>query len=443
MLKLIRKIKEFRLKIVTVYILKEFLSTFIIAFLFFFVIFFINNILLIISPLLEKKIPFYLVSQLMLTFFPIIFIFSLPFGVMLATLMTMGRFSSDNEIVGFRALGFNYMQVFGPIFICSFFIGLFTFFVNDQLFPIARQKEYELRKKIFEIKPTIGFKSKTIKKYESMTIYTNIVNDTEIIGLIIIDEEKGEVKNKRIITAERAEILTPNDRKSSLELRMKNTMIQFENKDRPNEFNFGYCDEMSYFINFIDFDDSQRDYKHVEKTTLNTFLDVNKNLTLYRQHKEKLFNDLIQLKQGTLNLIYSNEQFIKDNVSQRQYLSDLKLIDTNMGILLKKKSAMTYKKIKDTTLNYNLIKFYRKFANPLACIIFAIFATPIGIYSKRAGFQLGFIIGLFLTAFYWFGLLGAIILSQKFVMKPFIAMSLPNLIFLIIGIFFLFKRLKE
>ena len=100
-------------------------------------------------------------------------------------------------------------------------------------------------------------------------------------------------------------------------------------------------------------------------------------------------------------------------------------------------------KIKNTSLNSSLLEFYRKFANPLACIIFVIFACPIGIYSRKSGYQIGFILGLFLTAFYWFSFMGSWTLGQRFIISPIIAMSLPNLIFLIFGILFLLKRLKE
>jgi len=90
-----------------------------------------------------------------------------------------------------------------------------------------------------------------------------------------------------------------------------------------------------------------------------------------------------------------------------------------------------------------LIRLYQKFANPIACLIFAIFAAPIGVYSRRAGFSIGFIVGLFLSAIYWFSFFGLMILSFKFILKPFLSSFLPNLIFLTLGVIFLVKRFKE
>ena len=430
--------KHFKLSIVTKYVLKEFLITFLISFLFFFVIFFINQILLTIKPLLEKNIPFYLVATIMITSFPMIILFSLPFGTMLATLMTMGRFSSDNEIVAFRALGFNLMRIFGPIFICGVIITIITFIVNDKLVPISYHQQRITMRKIIQIKPTLDFKSKTIKKHDERIIFTNIVNDTDIQGLFIID--KDENSEKRIITAKNAQILPNKKRKGVIQLKMNDAMIQFENKDRPNEFNFGYSDSISYLFILQEFDDSDpANISGKYKSTLQNLNDVKKYKKIYLKDKKNSDNKLITLKEDTKNIQFMNEQYIKDNISYNMYIENIKKIDSNTSSLLKLQSE----KILNSGLKISLIDFYNKFANPLACIIFAIFAAPIGIYTRRAGYQIGFIIGLFLTAFYWFSFYGSIVLGHMDIFKPFIAVLLPNMFFLIIGAFFLIKRLKE
>ena len=109
---------KFGLLIVTKYVLKEFLITFLLAFFFFFVMFFLNFILVHIQELLKKSIPFYLIIKLMITYLPVILIYSFPFGIMLATLMTMGRYSSDNEIIAFsQSRGYE-------VIVMMFFLGV-------------------------------------------------------------------------------------------------------------------------------------------------------------------------------------------------------------------------------------------------------------------------------------------------------------------------------
>jgi lipopolysaccharide export system permease protein len=430
--------KNFKLSIITKYVLKEFLLTFLLTFSFFFITFFINFILVNIKPLLEKSLPFDLVAVMMISYFPDIIIFSLPFGTMLATLMTMGRFSSDNEIIAFKSLGFNMMKVFTPIFICSFIITIITFFVNDRLVPIAWHQRIVTMKKVSSIKPTLNFKSKTVKKQEKKTIYTNIVEDTKIEGLIIIDVDDSG--NKRIISAKSADIVSSKQRSGVIELKLYNTMIQFENKDRPGEFNFGYSDTLTYYVDLQEFyDESLENIPSIAKYTIENYQDVQKYKKgyLFDVYKRKV--EISKLKNDIANDTALTNDYLNNNKDYNIYIQNLKNYESKISNC----ANLVNDKINNLGLNVNLLEFYRKFTNPLACIIFAIFAAPIGIFSRKAGFQIGFILGLFLTGFYWFAFVASMTLGRKFVLTPFIAMSLPNLFFLVIGVIALLKRLKE
>jgi lipopolysaccharide export system permease protein len=428
----------FKFRIITRYVLKEFLPTFFISFLFFFVIFFINHILLIIKPLLEKNIPLDLIGTMMLTAFPMIIVLSLPFGTMLSTLMTMGRFSTDNEIIAFRALGFSMMKIFGPLIICGFGFFVTAFVVNDYFLPRAWHKQRQTLRKIMSIKPTLDFKSKTVKQHFGKTIFTNLVKDTSIEGLIIIDQDKRG--QKRIISAKNAEITSPEERKGVIELKMNSAMMQTENHDRPNEFNYGYADIISYYIVFQEFDEQGGD---VTPAQARTFLEILEDVRRYSKARkrdlESRERQSAQKKTEIFGYRSRAEDLLHGFINFSQYQSDLGRIDSTVSDIMNRQQ----KKNKFVSLNYNKIEMYKKFAFPLACIIFVIFAAPIGIYSKRAGFSIGFVVGLFLTAFYWFSFMGCDILGKKFVLSPFFAMLLPNLIFLVVGIVFLIKRLRE
>jgi lipopolysaccharide export LptBFGC system permease protein LptF len=178
-----------------------------------------------------------------------------------------------------------------------------------------------------------------------------------------------------------------------------------------------------------------------ERTTLEILKDINKN--------KKDVQAEINMKKQNLNNLIEETRLLKDNfkkyyngnISDKEYNDALQRIDNNLGSILIQKKEI--EKVRSDSLIYNLIEFYKKFALPFACVIFAIFAAPIGIYSRRAGFSIGFIVGLFLSAVYWFSYYGGQVLGIRNVIPPFLAVFIPNIIFLIIGINFLIKRLKE
>ncbi len=417
------------MKTVTKYILREYLPTFFVAFLFFFIIFVINHILYYIKPLFEKDIPLDIIGMMFVTAFPLFIILSLPFGVMLSTLMTMGRFSTDNEVVAFRSLGFNIMKIFGPIFITGALISVLSLWIYDSIYPKSTIKQRETIRKISQIKPTIDFKSKMIKKYGEKTLFTDIVNDTSISGLIIIDGENQD----RIISAKFAEITSPENRNGTIELKMTHTMLQMENKDRPNEFNYGYSDNTFYYINYFNFNKSNFDDSNFLRT-YEIFQRVLKHNNLY-------IKDVIVRKQRQIKALEGSRfiELLSYRNSSSMMTNRLNEIDTNIDVIVRNDPR---KYDKDMLNNYK-VDLYNKFVLPLACFIFAVFAAPIGIYSKRAGFSVGFVIGVFLCAFYWFAYYGGQILGRKNVVIPFLAMFGPNLAFLIIGVICLIQRLRE
>ncbi|MBQ2293775.1 MAG: LptF/LptG family permease, partial [Spirochaetales bacterium] len=131
--------------------------------------------------------------------------------------------------------------------------------------------------------------------------------------------------------------------------------------------------------------------------------------------------------------------YYQNNRSSNSNKNNLRGLDNYLNSMdrIKKDKLNTY------SLNRRKIDFYDKFSLPLACIIFVIFGAPIGIYSRRAGYAFGFIIGLMLCGIYWFFYYGMIVMGKKMVLPPFISVFLPNLVFFVIGIIILIKRLLE
>ncbi len=89
------------------------------------------------------------------------------------------------------------------------------------------------------------------------------------------------------------------------------------------------------------------------------------------------------------------------------------------------------------------LEVQRRFAMPFACFIFAIVAVPLGIQNRRSGKAAGFSFSIAaLLLFYIFQSIGRT-LGEKELLAPFMAVWLPNFIFLIGGIYMFVKSAKE
>ena len=109
------------------YILTEFIFSFAVAFLFFFFIFFVNQLLLMAEEILSKNVSFKNVSLIILYSLPAIVAFALPFSSLVGGLMSIGRLSSDNEILAMQASGISYKRLFIPVLIIGICLSLFSF----------------------------------------------------------------------------------------------------------------------------------------------------------------------------------------------------------------------------------------------------------------------------------------------------------------------------
>jgi lipopolysaccharide export system permease protein len=104
------------------YLIRDMLFSFSVSFLFFFAVFFVNQLLLMAQEILAKHVPFYQVVMLVFFAMPQIIAMSTPFASLMGTLMTIGRMSSDNEVLIILASGLSYRMVFIPAVIVGIFI---------------------------------------------------------------------------------------------------------------------------------------------------------------------------------------------------------------------------------------------------------------------------------------------------------------------------------
>ncbi len=99
------------------------------------------------SQFVEYKAPLHLVFLYLLYKIPeVIFQWTLPYGVLLATLLTLGMLSRHSEIIAMKSGGVSLYRITFPLFLIVFIIGIFSFLGNEFLVPLANQKSRYLLK---------------------------------------------------------------------------------------------------------------------------------------------------------------------------------------------------------------------------------------------------------------------------------------------------------
>jgi lipopolysaccharide export system permease protein len=93
--------------------------------------------------------------------------------------------------------------------------------------------------------------------------------------------------------------------------------------------------------------------------------------------------------------------------------------------------------------NNEKVEYYKKFSLPVACIVFGIIASPLGISSRRSGKSKGFTIGICVILIYYILLIFAESIGKRGVVPPIVSMWIPNLVVGSFGVYIFYKSANE
>lgn len=92
----------------------------------------------------EFNLPIDLALKALLWKIPEFLAYALPIGLLLATLITYGRFSKDSEIIAWRSCGIGVYRLVIPALIFSFAITVITFIFTESVVPKANYQATEI-----------------------------------------------------------------------------------------------------------------------------------------------------------------------------------------------------------------------------------------------------------------------------------------------------------
>ena len=396
------------------YVGKEFIFSFFVAFLFFFFIFFVNQMLLLAEDILSKHVPFKDVVLLIIYSLPLIVSLSFPFGSLVGALMAVGRFSSDNEILAFQASGIPKRHIFFPIFLIGLLFAVTSFFVNDFFLPKGTINFNKLFRELLYSNPEMELEPYSIKRYQNSIIITGDVQANSIDNITIIDRDPEN--DRRIISAQYAELEESESQQGVISLQLYDVFSHVADASRTNISEYLISKQMIYNILLKDISFSIRNPGPTEMSSRDVYTEIQERQTSLNEKRADL---AYQKYRAALEL---RLLYWAGNVEEQ------------LESALDEKKSMQEKSVRDRTLHLYKLEFNKKFAVPVACFIFVLFAFPVGLFTKRSGRSVGFGIGLLIAVLYW----GMLFAGQSFGLRvnisPVLAMWAPNAVIVFMGV---------
>lgn len=400
------------------YIFIEMFFSFIISFFFFFFIFFVNQILLMAQEVLTKHVPLGQVALLIIFSTPAIIAMSAPFASLVGTLMTIGRLTSDNEILVMLSSGLSYRAVFYPAVTIGIFVSLLSFVTNDILLPAGTVQFNKLWRQILVSVPALELEANSVKRFNDTVIITGDVSGNEIDNVIILDRtEDGE---RRIIMAATAELKDAG--KEGLSLDLEEAFFHSSKEVAWDDYDYAQMDLLQYRVSNEDIIQAMMTVSPREMSSRDVYESV--------KEKRAALAERINSRKGRLAVsAVALENILRAGAEADTWNTRASNITGFKRELQSLKLVM-----EDRSLTIYIIELYRKFAVPFGAFFFVFLAVSLGLMAKKSGQTVGFIFGNIIAVLYWSLLFIGQTMGLRAGTPPFLSMWLPNILCLIIGV---------
>ena len=177
------------MKLIDRYILGELIRPAFFGMMIFSSLWLVNVLMKVIDMMVTKEVAFSAVARFFLYTVPVVMTTSCPMAMLLASLMAIGRITSDSELTALKAGGISLYRVLAPVFVTGVVASLFVFWLNEWVVPESntlRNKVYlneiVLKKPLPKVAQNIFFEGgKEFKMFvRSFEPKKNLVHDATV-----------------------------------------------------------------------------------------------------------------------------------------------------------------------------------------------------------------------------------------------------------------------
>jgi LPS export ABC transporter permease LptG len=169
---------------------------------------------------ITKGVPFHLVVQLLVFMLPSFLAHTLPMALLVAVLLAGGRLAGDREIIACKAAGISTLRLFRPVAAAAVVVMAVTATLTLVVNPLANQEFQRQLFRILQARAVSGLTERVFNAtFGDVIIYVEDVSASQVAlrGLLVSDERDAKIS--RIITAREGRLLTDEaDRRLTLRL---------------------------------------------------------------------------------------------------------------------------------------------------------------------------------------------------------------------------------
>jgi len=459
------------MKIIDRYIITQFLKNFLGALSILILIFVFHTIFTYIDELAGRGLELWIIFKFLIYFIPQLIPIIMPLAVVIASIMTFGSFAESYEFAAMKASGISLMRVMRPLVVLMALLSLGTFFLANNVIPVAYREVYTLRSNIAKVKPAMAIAEgvfSNIGEDISIKVGKKKGDNDQFLESVLIHKKTPDRVNRTVINAKRGELRSAKSNPNFLQLILEDGTyyedIKTNTYETQQKMPFAKVHFKKYIINLdlshlnsVDFNEKTdaTTYRMMNVNQLDYAIDslrsdFKQNITDYGNNmfRRTGFNSTphdnkTQEKTTTPKEIKSVTQLLKilNNYDQQRVLE--MAINNNQAQLDNVEFRQMDIEYRYKLMNLHIMNLSDKFALTIACFVLFFVAAPLGAFIRKGGIGLPLVFAMILFLSYYFIGMFMKNIAENNTINPALAPWIPALILMPLGIYLTARIAKD
>ena len=413
-----------------------------------------------------KGLSWSIVLEVFALSIPFIVAMTLPMAVLVAVLYTFSHLAADNEITAMKATGISVGRLLAPVLLGATVVGAIALLWNDQLLPRSNHRLRTLLVDIQRKKPTFQLKEQVINEVVNGQFFLRAARIDPAASTLsdVTIYDLADPDRRRIITADSGRMAyTPGG--TDLYLTLRDGEVHEVQREDPAHFNRTF-----YHVNRIKVAGVANQLERTENDTYRgdremTICAMQAVVGQARQDIARARREAEDAVAAELRRLMHLEPYPTPPAGAADSTPPPTSLYCRVAGMLRglvaprrAEAAVQQRQLPQSTVTRQTaiasafeqrvraarqraaiyqVEIQKKYSISAACVIFALLGVPLAIRFPRGG--VGLVIGTSLAVFsiYYVGLIGGEELGDRLILSPFLAMWLPNMIFLAVGLILL------
>lgn len=437
------------------YLIRSHIGPFLFSFTLITGLLFLNTIAQRLDSFMGKGLPWTLIAQFGLLALPHTVALTLPMSVLVAVLFAFSDLTAENEITAMTAGGVNPVRLLMPLIGIGVILAGVMFLFNDRALPEAN---HALRKLLADVRhknPTFQLREQVLNKFETeeeggipRTFFFSAVHIDPVTSLMedIIITDASDNQSKRTTYADHG-TMAFNESQTDLFLTLNNGVVLEVPGDRRGVLQVAEFEEQFLPIRGINnmlergLGGNRRSDREMSTTMLadsaagaearsQEFLDDIRKESVYAVRRAlgwRINGDSL----APPNPMEATEEILpEEEYSEGPVPPD----EITNGAYLNARTSAQQARFLQLSAIEKMVEVHKKYSISFACIVFVLLGAPLAVRFPRGGVGMVVTSSVVIFALFWASLIGGEALADDGYVGPAVAMWLPNLILLPLGI---------